>query len=62
MNDEHTDRWTELQVSPNGVSCTVYEQHGDDPITAVDETWFTWSEMEEHRSERTTIILGDNDD
>jgi len=44
MSDE---TWTEVKITSDGVSVTVYKETADLNSTVVDEFWMTHSEMED---------------
>jgi hypothetical protein len=54
------DTWTEVKVTSDGVSVTVYEETEDDSVpTVVDEFWMTHDELE-NASNNGKYVLGES--
>lgn len=51
------DRWTEINVGPEGIGVTLYEQQNGTTIT-VDEFWKTYAELENYDNV-DNIVLDD---
>jgi len=49
--------WTELRVTSEGISVSLYTE-SDDRVSVEDETWFTWDELED--SVGAVVELGAN--
>ena len=48
------DAWTELRVTSDGISVSLYTESGD-LVSVEDETWFTWSELQGSVGDRVTL-------
>lgn len=48
MDTSDLDIFQNVKTTPEGISVTTYSSTSDSEVVVEDETWITWSELDEY--------------